>query len=341
MDKATKQDRNQAINCLKMFSVIAIFLIHCKFPGKTGEVVRGAASFGVPVFFLIAGFYSYHISAEKIRKRIRHILWLVIAANLFYLLWDMIYLVLTGENVTDWLMEVFHWKKILVFLLFNETPLRGHLWFLGALLYCYVVLFLMAGKEKTGFLKVGALLLLAGNLLLGEMATALGHNLQIPYVRNWLFCGLPFFFLGYLLKAQKTEPGKEKPVRISPKVLCCIMAVCVITGILEAWLIPDAELYLSTMLLAITAFVYVTGKDTRTERTGKTTEKWLAFIDANASLIYILQVAVIKSIQLGEQRLGIVPDGIMGWLNPFLAFAVTCLLAAAVTAVWKHLARKG
>lgn len=341
MDKAAKQDRNQAINCLKMFSVIAIFLIHCKFPGKTGEVVRGVASFGVPVFFLIAGFYSYHISAEKIRKRIRHILWLVIAANLFYLLWDMIYLVLTGENVTDWLMEVFHWKKILVFLLFNETPLRGHLWFLGALLYCYVVLFLMAGKGKTGCLKVGALLLLAGNLLLGEVATALGHNLQIPYVRNWLFCGLPFFFLGYLLKAEKTEHPEKKMPRLSGKIQLSVMAVCVVTAAGEAWLIPDTELSVSTMVLAILVFIYMTEKDTKTEITGKITGKWLAFIDANASLIYTLQVAVIKSIQWGEQRLGMMPDGFMGWLNPFLAFAATCLLAAAVTSAWKHLSRKG
>lgn len=340
MNNATKQDRNQAVNCLKMFSVIAIFLIHCKFPGKTGEIIRGVASFGVPVFFLIAGFYSYQIPTEKIKKRIGHILGLVAAANLFYLLWDIVFLRLTGEQVTAWFAETFSGKKLLVFLLFNETPLRGHLWFLGALLYCYIVLLLAAGQEKRRFLKVGVVLLLTGNILLGEAATALGHNLQIPYVRNWLFCGLPFFFLGYLLKAEKTEHPEKKTIRLSGKIQLSVMAVCVVTAAGEAWLIPDTELSVSTMALAILAFIYVTEKDTETEITGKITGKWLAFIDANASLIYILQVAVIKSIQWGEQRFGMMPDGFMGWLNPFLAFAATCLLAAAVTA-GRRMIRKG
>ncbi len=79
----------------------------------------------------------------------------------------------------------------LVFLVLNESPLRGHLWFLGALLYCY--LFLLA---------------------LGEALTAAGHNIQIPYVRNWLFCGIPSFLTGYLICGYK-ERKEKSPLSLS------------------------------------------------------------------------------------------------------------------------------
>ena len=106
-------------NQLKMLSVTAIFLIHCKFPGWAGEIIRGVASFGVPVFFMIAGFYSYRISRSKIRKRAGHLFQLIVGANLFYLVWDLAYLCLTGENVAVWTAENLNWKKLLIFLLFQ------------------------------------------------------------------------------------------------------------------------------------------------------------------------------------------------------------------------------
>ncbi len=55
----SQQTRNKAVNFIKAVSVIAIFLIHCRFSGTAGDVIRGLASFGVPVFFMISGWFSY------------------------------------------------------------------------------------------------------------------------------------------------------------------------------------------------------------------------------------------------------------------------------------------
>lgn len=332
-------ERNQAVNQLKMLSVTAIFLIHCRFPGRTGEIIRGVASFGVPVFFMIAGFYSYRISRAKIRKRAGHLFRLIAGANLFYLVWDWAYLYLTGENVAVWTAENLSWKKLLIFLLFNETPLRGHLWFLGALWYCYLLLLSFVDglpgrnrqvKEQEWYSRIGktiTVLLLLGNLVLGEALTALGHNLQIPYVRNWLFCGLPCFLAGYLIRERQENQTAWKMTR---KRLTLLIAASAALGAVETYLIPDSELYLGTLLLALFSFMYAVrgnGKE------AGSAPWYLEFVDRNASLIYILQVAVIKTLQLILQRTGQGDNKAAAWIMPFAALALTCLTAELVTKI--------
>ncbi len=324
MEPNSQQTRNKAVNFIKAVSVIAIFLIHCRFPGTAGDVIRGLASFGVPVFFMISGCYSYGVSKDKIKKRSLHVLRLIVYANLFYLLWDIAFLAIQGENVGTWIAECFTVKRFLVFLLFNETPLRGHLWFLGALLYSYICMlaFLWLREKKwwrDGFLYAGTALPLAGNLVLGEALTAMGHNIQIPYVRNWLFSGIPCFFIGYLIRRKKEE-GRGPSVSVS--LLRILLPVSVLAGIAEVSLIPGSELYVSTIIIAVVGFLLAVNSSY--DKSGR----FLAFIDRNSGAIYILQVAVIKSIQLAEARLGIQQMPAVRWLTPAAAFAATCLVSA-------------
>ncbi len=324
MEPNSQQTRNKAVNFIKAVSVMAIFLIHCRFPGTAGDVIRGLASFGVPVFFMISGCYSYGVSKDKIKKRSLHVLRLIVYANLFYLLWDIAFLAIQGENVGTWIAECFTVKRFLVFLLFNETPFRGHLWFLGALLYSYIcMLALLWLKEKKwwrdGFLYAGTALPLAGNLVFGEALTAMGHNVQIPYVRNWLFSGIPCFFIGYLIRRKKEE-GRGPSVPVS--LLRILLPVSVLAGIAEVSLIPGSELYVSTIIIAVVGFLLAVNSSY--DKSGR----FLAFIDRNSGAIYILQVAVIKSIQLAEARLGIQQMPAVRWLTPAAAFAATCLVSA-------------
>lgn len=324
MESNSQQTRNKAVNLIKAVSVIAIFLIHCRFPGTAGKNIRGLASFGVPVFFMISGWFSYGVSKDKIKKRSLHVLRLIIYANLFYLLWDMAFLAIQGENVGAWIAEYFTVKQLLVFLFFNETPLRGHLWFLGALLYSYICMlaFLWLREKKwwrDGFLYAGAALLLAGNLVLGEALTVMGHNIQIPYVRNWLFSGIPCFFIGYLIRRKKEE-GRGPSVSVS--LLRILLPVSVLTGIAEVSFIPDSELYVSTIIIAVIGFFLAVNSSY--DKSGR----FFTFIDRNSGAIYILQVAVIKSIQLAEVRLGIQQMPAVQWLTPVAAFAATCLVSA-------------
>lgn len=54
-----KSSRNIMLNLLKGFACIGVVLIHIKFPGKTGDLIKYASAYAVPIFFLIAGYFAF------------------------------------------------------------------------------------------------------------------------------------------------------------------------------------------------------------------------------------------------------------------------------------------
>ncbi len=327
MEKGNNRNRNEAVNRLKAACVIAVFLIHCRFPGTIGLTVRGLASFSIPAFFMISGYYSHGAESWKIRKRCFRTFHLIVGANLFYLVWDILFLAVQGESIREWLAETFQLKKFLVFLVLNESPLRGHLWFLGALLYCYLFLLVLIRQQRRkwwreGILYAVVLVLFTGNLVFGEALTAAGHNIQIPYVRNWLFCGIPSFLTGYLICGYK-EKKEKSPLPLSH--IRVLLFVSAAAGILEVSLIQGSELYCNSILVAGSGFLLaVYGSCGRQSR-------MVRFIDNNAMLLYVLQIAVIKSIQRAEQVNGLTGNKLIGWLTPIAAIFCTGLCAAVLT----------
>ena len=57
--------RNNCINVLKLIACFGVVFIHVTFPGTMGQVVKFASTFGVPLFMMIAGYYSYGCTVEK------------------------------------------------------------------------------------------------------------------------------------------------------------------------------------------------------------------------------------------------------------------------------------
>ncbi len=100
-----------------------------------------------------------------------------------------------------------------------------------------------------------------------------------------------------------------------------------LTGAAEVSFIPYSELYVSTIIIAVIGFLLAVNSSY--DKSGR----FLAFIDRNSGAICILQVAVIKSIQLAEARLGIQQMPAVRWLTPAAAFAATCLVSNGVQKV--------
>lgn len=92
-------------------------------------------------------------------------------------------------------------KQWVFFLIFNENPFAGHLWYLGAYLY---VLLIMVAVDKYNLWKYMLWftpLLLMGDLVLGKYSLLLlGKEYPFVYVRNFLFVGIPYFMLGIWFK---------------------------------------------------------------------------------------------------------------------------------------------
>ena len=89
--------------------------------------------------------------------------------------------------------------------MWNFSPLSPHLWYLQALLYVLVIAFIVEhlGLRKLAYLAIPVLL--AGSLIKGSYSLLFvgKEDCHIYYARNFLYCGLPFFWLGCWFGSRK------------------------------------------------------------------------------------------------------------------------------------------
>lgn len=328
---------NQGINILKFIAVTLVIIIHETPPGRFGLIAEGIAAMAVPVFFMISGYYCYGASLDRIRKRTVKVFKLTILANLIYFVWDIAVEALQGESVWIWLRENCTLKRLLVFLLTNESPFRGHLWFLGALLYSYLFLLIfliymekgrggiaeIIRKNQIKVLFAIAFLLLMMNIVGGEFLTFYGKNIQIPYIRNWLFMGIPFFIMAYCLHS-----GEELIYgRLNLNALWLISALSILLNVAEVSLMTQSALYITTIFVDITVFITALHYN---ELNNPLLIRLGGLADKYGLWVYVLQIIVIKNLRWFYAQYGIADNMFVQYMSPLLALVLSFVLAALI-----------
>ena len=192
--------RNLSVDALRLFLALLVVTIHANF-AKESHPVAGyvvttyLARVAVPLFFMISGYYFFHVLQ---RDRARP--WLLHALKL-YLVWTAAYLplvwiahpdytpaqtvqsMLTRLLIADWFLWFVHALPLvgLLTLWLRDRRPVPMLWTLAALYLVAVVLQYLATYDAWA----------------GTPHAAWAE--QIPVYRNFLFVGLPFFYLGYLI----------------------------------------------------------------------------------------------------------------------------------------------
>lgn len=341
MEEKLKRTDN-GINVLKFIAVVLVILIHETLPGNFGLLIEGLAAMSVPVFFMVSGYYSYGASILKIRERTIKILWLTILVNVIYFIWDIAIEFFSGASVPDWIRQNCSLKRFLVLLLTNESPFRGHLWFLGALTYSYLFLLILLMYIERGrgrfariikenrikFMFSLSVLLLILNLACGEFLTFYGKNIQIsyiPYIRNWLFMGIPFFSLAYCIHAYEEHIYR----RFGTDKICLILALLLLLNIAEVWFMPGSGLYITTIFVNITAFLLALRfpiiKSPILVRLGNLADKYGLWV-------YALQIMVIKSLRWLYGQWGIEDKAVVLYLSPLIALVISFIIS--IIPVW-------
>lgn len=281
---------NHSLNVLKFFSAFAIICTHTInwHNGQIQLTVIELSTFAVPVFFLISGFYSYYENnskaIQKYKTRSIKLIKLIIISNLLYFIAS----VVVTNNLFTLNYQVIL-DSITRFLVFNLGT-YGHLWFLGALLYCYILfIILLKLNVKPKKLYKFIPLLLLSNIILGEVLKCNGIVLPCEYYRNFLFTGLPFFMLGYLIHDKYNEiipKISNKQIAFS---LIFIISLFMIEGlIVNMWV----DLYVGSIFLSLLLFIYCV-KNPKTLNL-----KVIGWIGGNLyAYIYILHPLVIRFIK--------------------------------------------
>lgn len=277
--------KNYTLEILKLFAAYMVVFIHIPFYGEFGNIIDALARFAVPLFFLISGFYSYNISLNKIKKRITNTMRLFIISSLIYTIWNIVNALTDSntENLANYFNRYLSLKTIFNFLVLNIPVSSVHLWYILALLYVYAIFYFITKKklkEKT-FFRICAFLLIM-NLILGEFLLAIGVNISVAVIRNFLFTGLPFFGFGILAKKYESKLASAKTSTI-----ITLFALGIAEALISRYLFGINEIYIGTILI-ISAFVVIFIK-----YSDKKYPKILISLANNSTYIYILHIIVI------------------------------------------------
>ncbi|MBQ8525978.1 MAG: acyltransferase [Clostridia bacterium] len=243
--------RNVSLDLLKVFASYMVVFIHIKFAGVAGAVVTSFARFAVPLFFMVSGYFSYNNDFNRIKKKAFHIFKIFACSISLYIL---CYILVLGwesaisENITYY----FDWKKFILLIGFHSMNTTDHLWFLLALIYCYIMYgFLCVNKIKHRWCYIASIPLLCIHILMGEFLSVFGISVQTCLVRNFLFMGFPFFMFGIYVRENEKNILKFFSNRK--------IALFVLSGALESAIsvlvLGYNEIHLGTLLIAPALFV--------------------------------------------------------------------------------------
>lgn len=248
--------RNITLELLKLFASYMVVFIHISFPGRFGIIIHSLARFAVPFFFLISGFYSYKSSAEKIKCKIKNVLVVIGFSTLSYTLLKTALFFINGDigGIVSHFAKYLSLDTLVKFFVFNVTVSSGHLWYLFAILYVYLIFYFVTIKQiREDLVFLVSLLLLLLHLLLGECLSAFGIVLSNVYIRNFALMGIPFFGLGLLARKYK------KKFQIIPGYVLFIAGILGISeSVVSRAFLGNNELYIGSLLiLFVTVVIFI------------------------------------------------------------------------------------
>ena len=316
---------NHSLNFLKFIAIFAVVVIHCDLwkIGTEGIVIDGLIRFAILIFFLVSGFFSFYTDDSKAlntyKRRLKKLIKILLIGSVLYFVY------MAYAQLPDLLLKL-NLNALFNLIIFNIAPFGFHLWFILALIYCYIIYYILIKfqvKPNTLYKYIPILILFC--LLLGEFFTLLygefyakggiSSSIELSfliskYYRNFLFMGLPFFTLGYLIHDKKDILIEN----ISNSFLIAFGIFGLLLTILEVLIVGKVDVYIGTMIFSACTFIWcVKNPDTLNF---KITE----FIGGKLyGLIYILHLMIIWIIN---------PQ--LGYLNPIVCFIPTTIICAII-----------
>lgn len=325
--------RNDGIDCLKCLCAFFVICIHKPFPSQFNQYIFPFIRVAVPIFFMITGFFYCRTEDKKKEiRQIKKICIILFYANLLYLVWEVVKILILKKSLIIYFNEILKLKSIMKMLIFNESPFSGHLWYLFAILYVLLIVLFLEKNINKNKLYVLIPCLLIGDLLFGKYSNLIwGVEFPLFLVRNFLFVGIPYFYLGDYI-SEKIKNINLKKLRWPCSLLIIIFYI---TTLLEKNILimynmnTSREHYASTTFLAITIFLFFISFENEFKK-----YKFMYVFSKigleYSMLIYVIHVIIIqcynKFIPLLNKRVkGI--NNIYEIFAPFLIFITTLILA--------------
>lgn len=240
----TKNNRNFSLDMLKLLLSFLIVIHHT--PSPFHDFVTPLTTCAVPIFFMVSGYlvFGREITIDRTKKNAKRILMIFCWSLVLFFFW---YLIRHGVIYKP------NYKDILLFVLANNEPLSGHLWYLMAYVYALLFILILVSIDKIRWLFYIA------PILIGLYFVADGWHiyydvpryLTLVYCfRNFAFTAIPMMCIGAFFRIQK--------IKYSRQYLLLGVIVLAALAILEMNIFHVnhiADVYFLTIPLSITIFL--------------------------------------------------------------------------------------
>lgn len=246
--------RNQSLEVCKLIAAFFVICIHCDFPGRIFIMLNAVARFAVPFFFAVSGYFSWHVKAETIRKRVIGIVKLLVFSTMLYILFEIYSCCFVhDQSILPHFLQMLPPRRLFSFLLLNIHPIAGHLWYLNSMICCYVVFYFFTKWQRSAqdyrpLYYIGFVLFLMF-VFLDSFLPAARLSVSNMVYRNALFFGFPMFTMGLFLREHQ-----EKVLRLFPITgfrFCIAMAVGIFLTLFQRYGAERLELPLGMLICVI------------------------------------------------------------------------------------------
>lgn len=309
-------ERNHSIDKLKFICSFLIVCIHASFPDSISFYFTPITRIAVPIFFIISGYYwNPKIGKNQVKK----IGLLFVYSNFLYFLFGIVRASMHHELI-QFFKSIISTKRIVDFIVFNESPFAPHLWYLGAILYVIIIYNCIRNRKIIRGIQLLTPILLVVGISLGNYSKLFfNREFSNTVARNWIFVGIPYFTIGIIIHNHeaflKDHICKEKAVGS--------IAVFMILGIVEKTVLCNSQytrdMYFTTAPLAILVFLftifYLNQTDTVTSKIG---QKY-------STLVYIVHYAIFLILSSFLNRTSL--NGVYSYFRPIVVYSVALLTA--------------
>jgi surface polysaccharide O-acyltransferase-like enzyme len=231
-------------------------------------------------FIMVTGYYT-NVEYDVLVRRAKKIFYLIVIATIIYLPLNILVHWAQG-NMNFWLSEIQKPEILFKIIVLNwTTPIWGvgHLWYLFAFLYAFLIMALISRIfpiYKDRILIVWSTISLLIIFLIQVYSEITGEMIEPIYWRNSFFLIVPCFMIGNFLKKSNE---KLKEISLATNVRLIILTIGIIT--LEHYALSvEYELYVSSILMGI-LIILISGKidvDNKLTIVGRNLSQWIYII---------------------------------------------------------------
>lgn len=332
MAQQTVKKRNQNFDAMKGIACIAVVFMHCEFPGVIGTLIQCLTRWSVPLFFAVSGYFFRVEEIGECRRKAENLLKITLWATAFYIIFETVFHLAAGE-LPVYVKQELSPVNILAFFVFNSPIfVNGHLWFLYALLYVYLACAVLIKFRCMRFKKVICVCLLILHFVLAYGFYLGGHELAGGFYRNFLFEGIPCFFIGnifYQWSVQQTAARRERLLRTGK----FMVFIGLIFSMLERLAVGrDFSMHISSLLVLL-GLLFVAAWNEKQQ--GLSGLVWLG--RKHSLFIYVIHPAIFMTVDnlWGKGLINISPAFSMlyQWIRP----VTTVILSIFISVIFNNI----